>query len=110
MKENLLNLWRQHFVLTEKMLQVGLRDRCVGGGAGFIACVHMRGCHAQVECTTLTPFEVLETSGHVALFADKMVKDLKSGECFRADKLLEGACTRRAWPCAVRVCVARRRC
>jgi glycyl-tRNA synthetase len=62
-KENLLALWRQHFVLAEKML--------------------------QVECTTLTPHEVLDASGHVALFADKMVKDPGSGECFRADKLLE---------------------
>jgi glycyl-tRNA synthetase len=43
----------------------------------------------QVECTTLTPYEVLDASGHVALFADKMVKDPGSGECFRADKLLE---------------------
>ncbi len=31
---------------------------------------------------------VLETSGHVARFADQLVKDLKTGAGFRADKLL----------------------
>jgi glycyl-tRNA synthetase (class II) len=30
------------------------------------------------------------TSGHVDRFADYMVKDLKTGECFRADHLIEG--------------------
>jgi glycyl-tRNA synthetase (class II) len=29
-------------------------------------------------------------SGHVERFADFMVKDIKTGECFRADHLLEG--------------------
>ena len=29
-------------------------------------------------------------SGHVERFADYMVKDLKNGECFRADHLIEG--------------------
>ena len=29
-------------------------------------------------------------SGHAERFADYMVKDLKSGECFRADHLIEG--------------------
>ena len=39
LKENILDLWRKHFVLEEKML--------------------------QIECTTLTPHAVLKTSGHV---------------------------------------------
>jgi len=43
----------------------------------------------EVECTNLTPEEVLKTSGHVEKFADLMVKDEKTGECYRADKLLE---------------------
>lgn len=30
------------------------------------------------------------TSGHVDKFADFMVKDVKNGECFRADHLLKG--------------------
>eukprot|EP01114_Cavostelium_apophysatum_P015961 TRINITY_DN445_c0_g1_i1.p1 TRINITY_DN445_c0_g1~~TRINITY_DN445_c0_g1_i1.p1 ORF type:complete len:764 (-),score=226.04 TRINITY_DN445_c0_g1_i1:63-2102(-) len=63
-KANLLNLWRQHFVLTENML--------------------------EVDCTSVTPEPVLEASGHVAKFADMMVKDTKTGSCYRADHLLEG--------------------
>jgi glycyl-tRNA synthetase len=63
LKDNLLAVWRRHFVLEESML--------------------------QLECTTLTPHCVLKTSGHVDKFADLMVKDPTNGECFRADKLLE---------------------
>lgn len=63
LKENLVSLWRQHFVLEDAML--------------------------QIECTTLTPYPVLKASGHVDRFEDLMVKDTKNGECFRADKLLE---------------------
>jgi hypothetical protein len=63
LKENVLQLWRQHFVLEDGML--------------------------QIECTTLTPYPVLKASGHVDRFEDLMVKDPKTGECFRADKLLE---------------------
>ena len=33
---------------------------------------------------------VFRASGHVDRFADFMVKDLKNGECFRADHLIEG--------------------
>ena len=42
-----------------------------------------------MECTNLTPYSVLKTSGHVDKFTDMMVKDVLTGECFRADKLLE---------------------
>ena len=45
----------------------------------------------EMECTNLTPSSVLETSGHVERFTDFMTKDGKTGECFRADKLLEDA-------------------
>ena len=58
-------MWRQHFVLEESML--------------------------EMECTNLTPSSVLETSGHVERFTDFMTRDAKTGECFRADKLLEDA-------------------
>ena len=61
----MLSLWRQHFVLEEGML--------------------------EMECTNLTPSAVLETSGHVERFTDFMTRDAKTGECFRADKLLEDA-------------------
>lgn len=63
LKANILALWRQHFVHEEQML--------------------------EMECTNLTPSVVLETSGHVERFTDFMVKDEVTGECFRADKLLE---------------------
>ncbi len=43
----------------------------------------------EVDCTMLTPYEVLKTSGHVDKFADWMCKDPKSGEIFRADHLVE---------------------
>ena len=43
----------------------------------------------EVDCTALTPHEVLKTSGHVDKFADWMCKDPKSGEIFRADHLVE---------------------
>lgn len=65
LKANMLALWRRHFVLEENML--------------------------EMECTCLTPHSVLLTSGHVDRFTDFMVKDEKSGDCFRADKLLEDA-------------------
>ena len=43
----------------------------------------------EVEATMLTPHDVLKTSGHVDRFTDWMCKDLKSGEIFRADHLVE---------------------
>jgi len=64
MKANILNAWRSFFILEEQMLEV---DTCM-----------------------LTPEIVLKASGHVERFADYMVKDLKTGECFRADHLIEG--------------------
>ncbi|VDN34934.1 unnamed protein product [Gongylonema pulchrum] len=63
MKANMINLWRNHFVLEENML--------------------------EVDCSVLTPEAVLKASGHVDRFSDWMVKDLKTGECFRADHLIK---------------------
>lgn len=63
MKSNLLDEWRRFFVLEEQML--------------------------QVDCATLTPLSVLSASGHLTRFVDLMVKDTKTGECFRADHLIE---------------------
>lgn len=60
---NIVDLWRKHFVLEEDML--------------------------EVDCTMLTPEEILKTSGHVEKFADWMCKDPKTGEIFRADHLVE---------------------
>lgn len=63
MKHNLLAFWRQHFVLEESM--------------------------CEVDCTCLTPEEVFKVSGHVTRFNDVMVRDTVTGECIRADKLIE---------------------
>ena len=65
LKSNMLALWRKHFVVHDSML--------------------------EMECTNLTPENVLATSGHVERFSDFMVRDDVTGECFRADKLLEDA-------------------
>ncbi|GAM27924.1 hypothetical protein SAMD00019534_111000 [Acytostelium subglobosum LB1] len=63
-KANLISYWRQHFANYEDML--------------------------EIDCTALTPEIVLKTSGHVAKFADFVVKDTVTGACYRADHLLEG--------------------
>ena len=63
MKHNILNLWRNHFVIEDNLL--------------------------EVDCTMLTPEPVLKASGHVERFADLMVKDEKTGECFRLDHLIK---------------------
>lgn len=63
LKNNVEQLWRNHFVLEEDML--------------------------EISCTNLTPENVLKASGHVDKFEDFMVKDVKNGQCYRADKILE---------------------
>jgi glycyl-tRNA synthetase len=63
MKSNMLQYWRQHFVLEESM--------------------------CEVDTTCLTPEEVFKASGHVTRFNDVMVRDTVTGECIRADKFLE---------------------
>ncbi|KAL7734977.1 hypothetical protein ACLKA6_011242 [Drosophila palustris] len=65
LKSNILALWRQFFSLEEQML--------------------------EVDCSMLTPEPVLKASGHVERFADLMVKDVKTGECFRLDHLIKQA-------------------
>ncbi|KAL2752737.1 hypothetical protein ACRALDRAFT_1036771 [Sodiomyces alcalophilus JCM 7366] len=63
LQANIIDLWRKHFVLEEDML--------------------------EVDCTVLTPLEVLKTSGHVDKFADWMCKDPKNGDILRADHFVE---------------------
>ncbi|KAF2288417.1 hypothetical protein GH714_007302 [Hevea brasiliensis] len=65
-KSNVLAFWRQHFVLEESML--------------------------EVDCPCVTPEVVLKASGHVDKFTDLMVKDEKTGTCYRADHLLKDFC------------------
>ncbi|EFH53617.1 hypothetical protein ARALYDRAFT_323159 [Arabidopsis lyrata subsp. lyrata] len=65
-KSNVLSFWRQHFILEENML--------------------------EVDCPCVTPEIVLKASGHVDKFTDLMVKDEKTGTCYRADHLLKDYC------------------
>ncbi|KAL1523968.1 hypothetical protein AB1Y20_018884 [Prymnesium parvum] len=63
-KQNLISLWRNHFVIEENLL--------------------------EVDDTCIMPHDVLFTSGHVERFNDFIVKDAKDPKIFfRADKLLE---------------------
>ncbi|KAJ2005101.1 Glycine--tRNA ligase 1, mitochondrial, partial [Coemansia thaxteri] len=64
LQQNLINLWRQHFVIEEDML--------------------------EVDCSIMTLAQVLKTSGHVDKFVDWMCRDAVTGETFRADHLVEG--------------------
>lgn len=65
LQANVVDLWRKHFVLEEDML--------------------------ELDTTMLTPHDVLKTSGHIDRFADLMCKDLKLGEIYRVDHLIEAA-------------------
>lgn len=67
-KANIENLWRHHFILEDDML--------------------------EIFCTNIMLEDVLKASGHVDKFADFMVKDLKNGQCYRADKLINEAITK----------------
>lgn len=63
LQANIIDTWRKHFILEEDMM--------------------------EVDCTAMTPHEVLKTSGHVDKFSDWMCRDLQTGEIFRADHLVE---------------------
>ena len=63
LQSNIIAEWRKHFIVEEHML--------------------------EVDTTIMTPAPVFETSGHVARFADWMVKDVKTGDVLRADHLVK---------------------
>ena len=63
LKNNIEQYWREHFILEENLL--------------------------EISGTCITPEIVLKTSGHVDKFTDYAVKDIKNGQCFRADKLIK---------------------
>ncbi|PAV82277.1 hypothetical protein WR25_03174, partial [Diploscapter pachys] len=65
LKANLVQEWRKHFILEDQML--------------------------EVDCSCLTPEPVLKASGHLERFSDWMVKDVKTGDCFRADHLIKNS-------------------
>lgn len=63
LQNNIIDVWRKHFVLQDGML--------------------------EVDCAMLTPHDVLKTSGHVEKFADWMCKDLRTGELLRSDHIIK---------------------
>ncbi|TFK50428.1 glycyl-tRNA synthetase [Heliocybe sulcata] len=63
LQANIIAEWRKHFIVEEHML--------------------------ELDTTIMTPAPVFETSGHVARFADWMVKDTKTGDVLRADHLVK---------------------
>lgn len=63
LQANIISEWRKHFIVEEAML--------------------------ELDTTIMTPAPVFEASGHVARFADWMVKDVKTGEVLRADHLVK---------------------
>ncbi|KAG5353295.1 hypothetical protein C0989_008513 [Termitomyces sp. Mn162] len=64
LQANIIAEWRKHFIIEEGML--------------------------ELDTTIMTPAPVFETSGHVARFADWMVKDTQTGDVLRADHLVGG--------------------
>ncbi|KAI0031887.1 glycyl-tRNA synthetase [Vararia minispora EC-137] len=63
LQANIIAEWRKHFIVEEHML--------------------------EIDSTIMTPAPVFETSGHVARFADWMVKDAQTGDVLRADHLVK---------------------
>ncbi|KAJ3769978.1 hypothetical protein FB446DRAFT_745826 [Lentinula raphanica] len=63
LQANIIAEWRKHFIVEESML--------------------------ELDTTIMTPAPVFETSGHVARFADWMVKDVQTGDVIRADHLVK---------------------
>lgn len=63
LQANIISEWRRHFIIEDHML--------------------------ELDTTIMTPAPVFETSGHVARFADWMVKDTKTGDVLRADHLVK---------------------
>lgn len=63
LKANILQLWRQQFVLKERML--------------------------ELDCPSLTIPAVFKASGHLQRFTDYIVKDVITGDGFRLDHLIK---------------------
>jgi glycyl-tRNA synthetase len=63
LQANIIAEWRKHFIVEDHML--------------------------ELDTTIMTPASVFETSGHVARFADWMVKDSETGDVLRADHLVK---------------------
>ncbi len=93
LKENFLTTWRRHFVLEEDMLEIAtvcmtpeVVLKYVSVLVAIYACVHRLIFLLFLRCGHLYG---IRASGHVDRFTDLMVRDEKTSDCFRADKLLE---------------------
>jgi glycyl-tRNA synthetase len=75
LQANIIAEWRKHFIVEESML--------------------------ELDTTIMTPEKVFVASGHVAKFADWMVKDNKTGEVLRADHLVKNVLNDRLDPTKV---------
>jgi glycyl-tRNA synthetase len=62
-KNNLIQMWRKHFIQPDSIY--------------------------EIDTTSVTPYQVLNVSGHVEKFTDMMVCDKTSGKEYRADHLIE---------------------
>lgn len=65
LKENIVELWRQHFIKRQQHVVV------------------------EIESPIIGPARVYEASGHLEHFTDPIVECLKCGRKFRADHLIE---------------------
>ncbi|PLW19394.1 hypothetical protein PCANC_00091 [Puccinia coronata f. sp. avenae] len=63
LQSNILHEWRKHFIIEDEM--------------------------SEIDTTIITLSDVLKTSGHVDKFTDWMTSDVKTGDIFRADHLVE---------------------
>ncbi|VDK52894.1 unnamed protein product [Anisakis simplex] len=101
MKANMIDLWRKHFILEEGMLEVDCSALTPEAVLKLVDSYRFQ-YHLQlawfcnypeflaVACNGYDPNVYwIRASGHVERFADWMVKDMKTGECFRADHLIK---------------------
>jgi len=65
---NVVEIWRKHFLIQDNI--------------------------AEINCTALTPINVLKASGHVDKFSDTLVRDVDGLISYRTDKLIEDYLTK----------------
>ncbi|KAL5979608.1 hypothetical protein ACLOJK_019514 [Asimina triloba] len=95
-KSNVLAFWRQKSDWTKMHWVTGfLRCALTGTPCKLVALdphFVLEENMLEVDCPCVTPDIVLKASGHVDKFTDLMVKDEKTGTCYRADHLLKDFC------------------
>ncbi|KAL6559548.1 hypothetical protein OROGR_004665 [Orobanche gracilis] len=94
LKANVLALWRQVNLsggLSDGLLYHGLESNTIKHEWWIDRAGHfvLEENMLEVDCTCITPEIVLKASGHADKFSDLMVRDEKTGTCYRADHLLK---------------------